>query len=67
MTTHFKVFLAGEFLWTEEPGRLQSRGLQELDTTEEKWYAFLPEERLTGKAIKTGYFADIFSNINKGK
>ena len=27
------VFLPGEFLWTEEPGRLQSMGSQELDVT----------------------------------
>ena len=66
MTTHFKIFLAGEFLWTKEPGRQQSRGSQESDTTEVTYHAFLLEEWLTDKAIKTGYFADIFSNINKG-
>ena len=27
------VFLPGESPWTEEPGRLQSMGLQELDVT----------------------------------
>ena len=27
------VFLPGEFPWTEEPDRLQSMGLQELDMT----------------------------------
>ena len=29
------VFLPGEFPWTEEPGRLQSMGLKELDMTEQ--------------------------------
>ena len=28
------VFLPGEFPWTEEPGRLQSMGRKESDTTE---------------------------------
>ena len=32
MTTHSNI-LAWEILWTEEPGRLQSVGLQESDTT----------------------------------
>ena len=32
MATHFSI-LAWEILWTEEPGRLQFMGLQELDTT----------------------------------
>ena len=32
MATHSSV-LAWRILWTEEPGRLQSVGLQELDTT----------------------------------
>ena len=32
MTTHSNI-LAWEILWTEEPGRLQSMGLQESDTT----------------------------------
>ena len=27
------VFSPGEVSWTEEPGRLQSMGLQEMDTT----------------------------------
>ena len=33
MATHSSV-LAWRIKWTEEPGRLQSRGSQELDTTE---------------------------------
>ena len=32
MATHSNI-LAWEILWTEEPGRLQSMGLQESDTT----------------------------------
>ena len=32
MATHFSI-LAWRIPWTEEPGRLQSMGLQELDTT----------------------------------
>ena len=32
MVTHSSS-LAWEILWTEEPGRLQSMGLQEADTT----------------------------------
>ena len=32
MVTH-SSFLAWEIPWTEEPGRLQSMGLQKLDTT----------------------------------
>ena len=32
MATHSSI-LAWEIQWTEEPGRLQSMGLQELDTT----------------------------------
>ena len=33
MATHSSIF-AWEISWTEEPGGLQSMGLQELDTTE---------------------------------
>ena len=33
MATHSRV-LAWRIPWTEEPGRLQSRGCKELDTTE---------------------------------
>ena len=33
MATHSDI-LAGEIPWTEEAGRLQSRGLTESDTTE---------------------------------
>ena len=33
MATHFSI-LAWKIPWTEEPGRLQSMGSQELDTTE---------------------------------
>ena len=33
MSMHPRI-LAWEIPWTEEPGRLQSRGLQELDMTE---------------------------------
>ena len=33
MAIHSSI-LAWEIPWTEEPGRLQSMGLQELDTTE---------------------------------
>ena len=32
MTTHSSI-LAWRIPWTQEPGRLQSMGLQELDTT----------------------------------
>ena len=32
MATHSSI-LAWRISWTEEPGRLQSKGLQELDTT----------------------------------
>ena len=32
MATHSSI-IAWEFQWTEEPGRLQSMGSQELDTT----------------------------------
>ena len=31
----YSSILAWEILWTEEPGRLQSPGSQELDTTEQ--------------------------------
>ena len=34
MATHFSI-LAWRIPWTEEPGRLQSMGLQESDTTEQ--------------------------------
>jgi len=34
METHFSI-LAWEIPWTEEPGGLQSMGLQESDTTEQ--------------------------------
>ena len=34
MATHSSV-LAWEIPWTEEPGGLQSMGMQELDTTEQ--------------------------------
>ena len=34
MTTHFRIF-AWRIPWTEEPGGLQSMGLQESDTTEQ--------------------------------
>ena len=34
MATHFSI-LAWRIPWTEEPGRLQSTGLQELDATEQ--------------------------------
>ena len=34
MATH-SIILAWEITWTEEPGRLQSMGCQELDTTEQ--------------------------------
>ena len=33
MATHFSI-LAWEMSWTEDPGRLQSRGCKELDMTE---------------------------------
>ena len=33
MATHFSI-LAWKIPWTEEPGRLQSMGLQDLDTIE---------------------------------
>ena len=33
MTTHSSI-LAWEISWTKEPGRLQSKGLQELDMNE---------------------------------
>ena len=33
MATHSSIF-AWRIPWTEDPGRLQSMGLQELDTTE---------------------------------
>ena len=33
MATHSSI-LAWKISWTEEPGRLQSRGCKELDTTE---------------------------------
>ena len=39
MATHFSI-LAWRIPWTEEPCRLQSMGLQELDTTE--WLSLLP-------------------------
>ena len=35
MAMHSSI-LAWEILWTEEPGRLQSTGLQELDMTEQQ-------------------------------
>ena len=34
MATHSNIF-AWEIPWTEEPGRLQSMGCKELDTTEQ--------------------------------
>ena len=34
MATHSSI-VAWRILWTEEPGRLQSMGLQELDTTQQ--------------------------------
>ena len=39
MTTH-SSFLPGEFPWTEEPGRLQSWGCKESNTTEVTEHAF---------------------------
>ena len=35
MAIHSSI-LAWDIPWTEEPGRLQSRGLQELDTTKQQ-------------------------------
>ena len=40
MTTHSSI-LPGESPWTEEPGRLQSMGSQESDTTERLHFPFL--------------------------
>ena len=35
------VFLPGESLWTEEPGGLQFKGSQSIETTEETQYALI--------------------------
>ena len=42
MATH-SSFLAWKILWTEEPGRLQSMGLQELDRLND--FTFFPSSR----------------------
>ena len=39
MATHFST-LAWEISWTEEPGRLQSMGHEESDTTEQLHFHF---------------------------
>ena len=39
MATHSST-LASKIPWTEEPGRLQSKGLQESDTTEQLHFHF---------------------------
>ena len=41
MATHSSI-LAWRIPWTEEPGRLQSMGLQELDTTEQLNHYHVP-------------------------
>ena len=41
MATHSSI-LAWKISWTEEPGRLQSRGCKELDTTERTEHARKP-------------------------
>ena len=38
MATHSSI-VSWRFLWTEEPGRLQSKGHKESDTTEVTWHA----------------------------
>ena len=38
MATHSSI-LAWRIPWTEEPGRLQSKGHKESDTTEVTWHA----------------------------
>ena len=38
MATHSSI-LAWRIPWTEEPGGLQSMGLQRVDTAEETWHA----------------------------
>ena len=44
--------LAWKIPWTDEPGRLQSMGLQELDTTERLNFPFLSHPYMTtGKTI----------------
>ena len=40
MATHSSI-LAWKIPWTEEPGRLQSMGWQELNTTERKIFIYL--------------------------
>ena len=42
MTTHSSI-LAWRIPWTEEPGRLQSMGSQELDTTEQLTHVYTLE------------------------
>ena len=39
MATHFSI-IAWRIPWTEEPGRLQSMGSQELDTTEQLMHTY---------------------------
>ena len=53
MATHSSI-LPGEFLWTEEPGRLQSMGLQESDAT----------ERLSTSTALFGIYIFIFGEMD---
>ena len=50
MVTHSST-LAWEILWMEEPGRLQSMGRKELDTTERLHFHALEEEMATRSRI----------------
>ena len=56
MATHSNI-LAWRFPWTEEPGRLQSVGRKELDTT----------ERLTPLFLLFFFFLSFFSMKKKQK
>ena len=50
MVTHSST-LAWEILWMEEPGRLQSMGRKELDTTERLHFHALEKEMATRSRI----------------
>ena len=56
MTTHSST-LAWKIPWTEEPGRLESMGFQESDSTERLHFALL--------LVQVTEFTPIFLLINK--
>ena len=67
MTTHSSI-LASEILWIEKPGRLQSMGLQELDTT--SWLNHQVNRKIEIKILvswKTNKSLANLFKVNKGR